>query len=234
MSVDAHPRAEEQAAETPQPDIPVVCAVASTECPSSLPVCKKLNVTVSVEYGLTYVTVQGFRRFCAESSLYGDVRHAVVSNLGSALLQDRVLRGYKGPDDSDVLIRYRNLLAAGRFHPTGRLQSRTLFLVEPDRCSCCRRAILSKKRCATPEGFTPRLSTCGDADRAECPRSFTIGGARYTKDFRNHSITNSDIESFVLRARESAAAAALTSNPVVYATGVHSVTSLRLIRVGLI
>jgi hypothetical protein len=56
----------------------------------------------------------------------------------------------------------------------------------------CRQEIIQKadqvllfpakeKRCVTRLGFTPRRVTCCSV-RSECPRSFTVGDARYTKD----------------------------------------------------
>jgi hypothetical protein len=120
-------------------------------------------------------------RCTAASSNYSDVRSTIVSLVGPDYMQGRELSP-QFADQSDVLVRY---VRAGRFQPTGRLKRRKLHVIRLKQCFYCGRVLPAKeKRCVTPSGFTPRRVTCCSV-RSECPRSFTVGDARYTKDRHN-------------------------------------------------
>jgi hypothetical protein len=138
-----------------------------------------LEVTVSDGAdGSVDVKVSGFDRCTAASSNYSDVRSTLVSLVGRDFMQGRKLSP-QFADQSDVLVRY---VHAGPFQPTGRLTRRTLHVIPLERCFYCGRALpAQKKRCVTRRGVTPRRVTCCSV-RSECPRSFTVGDARYTKD----------------------------------------------------
>ncbi len=152
---------------------------AATACPSVVMLPETLEVTVSDGAdGLVHVRVTGFDLCTAASSSYADVRSALVSLVGPDFMQGRELSP-QCADPSDVLIRYTH---AGQFQPTGRLKRRKLRVIRLERCFYCGRALPAKeKRCVTRLGFTPRRVTCCSV-RSECPRSFTVGDARYTKD----------------------------------------------------
>ena len=88
-------------------------------------------------------------------------------------------RGRQCAGQCDVLVRY---IRAGPFQRTGRLKRRTLHVIRLEQCFYCGRALPAKeKRCVTRPGVTPRRVACYSV-RSECPRSFAIGDARYTKD----------------------------------------------------
>ena len=158
---------------------------------------EKLEVTVSDGAdGLVHVRVSGFDRCTAASSSYADVRSALVSRVGPDFMQGRELRPQLA-DQSDVLVRY---VRAGPFQRTGRLKRRTLHVIRLERCFYCGRALPAKeKRCVTPSGFTPRRVTCCSV-RSECPRSFTVGDARYTKDTHDSRLVITLASSVVIAA----------------------------------
>ena len=148
-----------------------------------------LKLTVSVSIGSTdgrvNVAVPGVGRCPAASSRKEDVVTALNLLLGSDLVAQLELTGC---GDGDVLQRYHR---EGRFQPTRRLKHRTLYLAEPQRCFYCQRALPRKgsaaQRCYTPRDFSPRLCACGDG-RDDCPQTFKVGDAIFTKDPHRHRL----------------------------------------------
>ena len=163
----------------PRASIPAAAAV----CPvMMLPETLEVTVVSDGADGSVDVKVSGFDRCTAPSSSYSDVRSALVSLVGPDFMQGRELIP-QFADQSDVLVRYKR---PGPFHPTagGRLnlKRRKLHVIRLARCFYCGRALPAKeKRCVTRPGVTPRRVACYSV-RSECPRSFAIGDARYTKD----------------------------------------------------
>ena len=166
-----------------QPRASASTPAAAAVCPvMMLPETLEVTVVSDGADGSVDVKVSGFDRCTAPSSSYSDVRSALVSLVGPDFMQGRELIP-QFADQSDVLVRYKR---PGPFHPTagGRLnlKRRKLHVIRLARCFYCGRALPAKeKRCVTRSGFTPRRVTCCSV-RSECPRSFTVGDARYTKD----------------------------------------------------
>ncbi len=130
--------------------------------------------------GSVAVTVPGFNPKAVASSSYSDVRSTLVSLVGHDFMQGRELIP-RLADESDVLVRYSRTLGTPN-HPTGRLKRRKLRVIRLEQCFYCGRVLpANTKRCVTRLGVTPRRATCYSV-RSECPRSFAIGNARYTKD----------------------------------------------------
>ena len=163
----------EGAAALVQPRVSIPAAATVMMLPETLEVTVSDGADGSVD-----VKVSGFDRCTAASSNYSDVRSTLVSLVGPDYMQGRELSPQLA-DQSDVLVRY---VHAGKFQPTGRLKRRKLHVIRLQQCFYCGRVLPAKeKRCVTPSGFTPRRVTCCSV-RSECPRSFTVGDARYTKD----------------------------------------------------
>ena len=161
-----------------QPRASASTPAAAAVCPvMMLPETLEVTVVSDGADGSVDVKVSGFDRCTAPSSSYSDVRSALVSLVGPDFMPGRELIP-QFADQSDVLVRYKR---AGPFHPTGRLKRRKLRVIRLARCFYCGRALPAKeKRCVTRPGVTPRRVACYSV-RSECPRSFAIGDARYTK-----------------------------------------------------